>query len=161
MGMGAKAAIALALILALLGSYWGVYEAGNKYGQNAVNVAVQAETIQRLSVRVSENSALADTYRVNAELESTNHEKELADVRATAAHNAGKRVPVDATKFCGIAGTTQATKAGSPEQTNPRTGYLPESFTGDLRQLATDADSIIADYRTLRARVESSNCFKD
>jgi hypothetical protein len=70
-------------------------------------------------------------------------------------------VRIDPAKFCGghAASGTQAATTGSDGQADAGTAFLPEPFVRDLRQLATDADEVTADLRTLKARVKQAGCF--
>lgn len=153
-----KAVIALVLVGGLVVSHWFTFQAGNSYGKNALQVNIQQETIRKLSERVAANSALADRYRLEAEQGTKKYEQELETVRATAAKHAGKRVPIDKTQFCGLASTTETGQASGTGSANTGTGFLPEPFASDLRQLATQADEITAAYRSLRERAAA--CFE-
>lgn len=156
--IGTRVVTGLVLVGALVATHWCAYQTGNSRGKNAVLVATQTETIRKLQERVSANAALADGYRIQAEQENRKHEQELADVRALAKRNAGKRVPIVAAQFCGPAASAEASTAGGTGSTDPGTAFLPEPFAADLRQLAAYADEITAAYRTLRERAAA--CFE-
>lgn len=154
----AKLLAGVVLVGALVGTHWMAYQAGDTHGVNALLVDQQQETMAKLSERVAANSALADRFRLDAEKAGASYEKELAAVRATATRHAGQRVPIDPKQFCGVTGSTEATQTGSLEPSNSGTSFLPETFTIDLQQLATQADEVTAAYRTLRER--SAACFQ-
>lgn len=158
MPLNAKALAGLVLVVGLVGSHWYAYHSGFTNGDKSEVVKQQAETIRKLNERVTANSALADSYRIQAATENQKHEKELADIRATAARNAGKRVYIDPAKVCGAASPAEAAKTGSTGSADPGATVLSDAFAGDLRQLAREADEVTAAYRTLRVR--SASCFE-
>lgn len=158
MGTRTKVIAAAVLVGGLVGSHWFTYQAGNSYGKSSLQVTIQADTIRKLSERVAANSALADRYRIEAEQAGKHYEQELATVRATAAKSAGKRVPIDKAQFCGPTTITETSQTGTAEPVHPGTGFLPEAFAGDLRELAAYADEITAAYRSLRERAAA--CFE-
>lgn len=168
MSIQAKLIGIIVLLLALVGSHWYAYNAGNRNGTNAEKVKTQAEDIARQNTTIKTlqdvaraNEAKAKADAAAAQLENQNHEKELAAIRARAAADAARRVRIDPTKFCAghTASTAQAASTGSDGQADPGATFLPEPFAGNLRQLAADADEVTADLRTLKARVEKAGCF--
>lgn len=168
MSIQAKLISALILLLALIGSHWYAYNAGNRNGTNAEKVKTQAADISRQNTTIQ---ALQDAAKANADKakadalaakqEAQNHEKELAAIRARAAADAARRVRIDPDKFCPgrAAATIKAATAGGDGQADTGAAFLPEPFAGDLRQLAARADEVTADLRTLKARVEQAGCF--
>lgn len=166
--MIAKLAAALALLLALIGSHWYAYNAGNRNGTNAekvktqtADIARQNTTIKTLTEAATANEAKAKADAEAARLENLNHEKELVAIRARAAADAARRVRIDPAKFCPghAAATDKATAPGSDGQADAGAAFLPDVFTGNLRRLEARADEVAADLRTLKARVEKAGCF--
>jgi len=156
------------LLLVLAGIGVAGFHYGDTYGTNAERVKTQAAdisrqntTIKTLQAAAAANEAKAMADAAAAQQENLNHEKEIADIRARAAADAARRVRIDPAKFCPghPASAAEAAPAGSDGQADARAAFLPEPFTGDLRQLAADADEVTADLRTLKARVEAARCF--
>lgn len=169
MSIQAKLAAALVLVLALIGTHWYAYHAGDRNGTNAERVQNQAAeigrkdtTIKMLQDAAEDNRKLAEQQATDAKQENQNREKELAAVRAERDAAMRRRVPIDPAKFCPghAAAGTEATPAGSDGQADAGAAFLPESLVRDLRELAADADEVTADLRTLKARVEKAGCFQ-
>jgi hypothetical protein len=160
-------AIVGALVAAILIGAGG-FHFGDVYGTNAEKVKNQSAEIVRKDTTINtltkadkDNKALAEKQAADAKRESQKHENELADVRARAIADAGKRVPIDRAKFCSgdAPGTPKTGTPGGDGQTDAGAAFLPDALTGDLRRLAADADEVAADLRTLKARVDDAKCF--
>lgn len=169
MTIQAKLIAALVLILALIGSHWYAYRAGDRNGSNAVKVIAQAQTITgqnaiiaKLRTAATANEAQAKAQAAAAQQENANHEKELAQVRAALSLAQSRRVRIDPAQFGAgrSAAPAEAAPARSDGQADAGTAFLPEPLTGNLRQLAADADEVTADLRTLKARVDAAGCFR-
>lgn len=161
-------AILAALVAAILSAGAG-FHFGDVYGTNAEKVKNHSAEIKRKDTTIDTltktektNEALIAKYAADAKQETQNHEKELAAVRARAAADAGKRVPVDRAKFCAghTAGTAQAPAPGSDGQAAEAAAFLPEPFAGNLRQLAIEADEVNADLRNMIRRADNAHCFQ-
>lgn len=168
MTIEAKLIAIIIVLLALAGVGAASFHYGDVYGTNAEKVKTQSAEINRKDATINALQEAAETNRklaakqaADAKLETENHEKELAAIRARAAADAARRVPIDPAKFCPGHGATpdKAAPAGSDGQADAGTAFLPEQFTSDLRQAAALADEVTADLRTLKARVEAAGCF--
>jgi hypothetical protein len=161
-------AIIGALVAAILIGVGG-FHLGNTYGTNAekakdqgAEIARKDETIVTLTKANKDNQELAKKQADDAKQENKNHEKELADVRARAIADAGKRVPIDRAKFCSghSAGPAETSAPGSDGQATEAAAFLPEPLTGNLRQLAAEADEVNADLRSMIQRADKAGCFQ-
>lgn len=159
-GTNAKLMAALVFIIGLIGSHWYAYQAGNRNGTNAALVKTQDKTIDALNQRNTENAAIILKQAEDAKKASKDHEDELQAARATAARNAGKRVPIDRDRFCRPTGTPESATPGSDEKATVASAFLPDEFTGRLRQLAVQADETLADLRYLVKRSDEAGCFQ-
>lgn len=135
------------------------YYRGDIGGRNSVMVESLTKTNQALNKRISDNEVEKKQQSDKAKKASEDHAKELKAVRDTAKRDAGKRVPISA-DFCRSAGTTESTTPGSDGQADTGASFLPEPFTGDLRQLTSYADEVSADLRTLKRRADEAGCFQ-
>jgi len=168
MSMQVKLAAALIAVLLLVSSHWYAYQAGNRNGSNAVLVgtqkaenARQAAVIDKLNDAYRQADARIKKLAEDAEKASRDYESEKQAIRAAAEHAAGQRVRIDRDAFCGDAASgAESVSAGSDEQVDPGAAFLPESFAGDLRQLAAHADEVTADLRYLVRRVDETGCFQ-
>lgn len=166
MTIQAKLIAALAILIALIGSHWYAYRAGDRNGSNAVKVSTQAQAIHdqasviaKLTAVAKENEAQAKAQAAAAQQENANYEKELAQVRAALSAARSSRVRIDPAQFCAgrTAGPAEATPAGSDGQADAGAAFLYQPFADNLRQLAADADEVTADLRTLKA--QAADCF--
>lgn len=163
-----KAYIAIALLLALAGSHWYAYSVGGTNGSNVVKVEAQVKTIAEKQSEIDaldktnkENAAIIDGFSASTKKANQDHEKELADVRATGVRNASKRVRIDPNIFCSKVGAgTEGSQTGSDGQDVAEALFLPEPFASELQQIAIDADGIAADLRHLVRRTDEAGCFQ-
>ena len=128
-------------------------------GRTMERSAWQAKEIDSTNRLVHE----AETQRAAfAQLQKANdekHEAELRNVHARWRADAGKRVPIGA-EFCMPASaSSQTTGPGGTGQAPSPAQFLPESFAGDLRQLAADADAVIADARATAEAAKDAGVF--
>lgn len=155
------AAAAIAALILLAGSHWKAY----RMGGDSVRVEWQAADASRkeaervaLMTRFRENEIAYRQQQETATKESKRHATEIQAIKRRHAADLSKRVPIDPAKFCrGSAAGTEATAPGSDGQANAGSAFLHEPFERALRQLASDADEVAADLRTLKERAQS--CF--
>jgi DNA-binding protein H-NS len=160
MSLQAKLIIALIALVALIGSHWYVYDAGDRNGTNAVLVKTLQASTNALNQRLADNAKQAQQQAAAAQQETIQHENELAQVRAALRAAQSRRVPIDRAAFCRPAGAAETGATRSNGQGNTGPAFLPDAFANDLRQLAADADEVTADLRTLKGRVEQAKCFE-
>jgi len=159
-------AAAFAVLLAGLGGYHERV-VGEAKGRADVTADWNADTesrhkaeVKAVDTRLAENEAMRAQFADNLTKETANHEKELADDRATQQRNATRRVQVGA-DFChqGTPAPAQANSTGGTQQTAAPGWFLPDAFTANLRDLTAQADAIVADARTVQTSVIEAKCF--
>ncbi len=167
-GIYIKIAAALALVAALTAGYFGIRHKGVVAGRAEIQMLWDAQKAadvlakeKAVNDRLAENDNLRAAYAARDKTRNEIHEQELTTVRRQLDASRNRRVPI-AASFCGAAAARegQAPSASGVEQAASAGGFLPDSFANDLRQLAADADSAVADARSVYKSVKDSGCYQ-
>jgi len=169
MGIQAKLALLLMLIVGLVSSHWYVYNAGNRNGTNAELVKSQELQLSQLIAdkeavikRVVQNELIVADLAFKNKQENQTHAQEILAIRTTQRSDDAKRVRFNKVFVCGpgTAGQAEGAKAGGDGQADSSEGIFPESFGRGLSHLKSDAEEVAADLRSLKRSVEDAGCFQ-
>lgn len=121
-------------------------------------IAAEQATKKEIDRLIAKAERDVQFFAKQKRIDDENHQTELAAVKARRVADAGKRVPISP-YFCAADPAREASSTGSTYQEVATTKFLPDAFAGDLRQLAADADEVVADLRYLVEQTKNAGCF--
>jgi hypothetical protein len=150
-------------LLVLIGTAFGGMHIG-KTMEREVWLAKEKKTTELVLAErdrlIAKNESDRQAYIKQAKQASDDHEKELEAINTEHAAVVAVRVRVPSTFLRPANPAGKDAGAGTVGPDTAGAQFLPEAFTGTLRQLAADADKAVADLRQLETAAKAAKCFE-